>query len=86
MPRVRVAKKHMGPAHKSEELAMFQCHLCPRWNNPHKAMLPTLGCDWQPLGDTETASLSSESSSIQQTHKHRYFSAFYLNGVKHLHK
>lgn len=80
MWRVCVAKKHMGPAHESEELAMFQCHSCPRRINPHKATLPTLGFDWQPLGDTETASLSAESSSssIQETHKHRYFSVFFL--------
>lgn len=66
---------------------MFQCHSSPRWMKPHKATPPTPAFDWQPRGDGETASLSSKSSSsIQQTHKQRYFSVFYLNGVKHLHK
>lgn len=66
---------------------MFQCHSSPRWMKPHKATPPTSTFDWQPRCGRESASLSGESgSSIQQTHKHRYFSVFYLNGVKHLHK
>lgn len=76
MWRVCVAKKHMGPHIKAKSWSSFNATRLP-----HKT-LPTQAFDWQLHSDGGTSSLSN----IQQTHKHPYFSVFYLNGVKHLHK